>query len=225
MLSTIWRRARRLARFAVIPAVAGTVALPAGAVAQTPLPGPVPTVTTQISTFGVGLYRISLGRTNWHLDATRVTWLMDGKPLPERDGKYLFTVLGDELRDGQLHTFTARLPRLDVPGESYDVSAQLRAFKPLVLTAPVQSAASARRRGIAVRVSAARGYYRLRTTSKRIPAAGGVSFDSRNGGQATVRLRGSYLDRIRPGMRLRIHARHLNSGYVLETESVVVRFT
>ncbi len=222
MLRLRLRTVGRLVALAAIPAFAGMLVVPANA--QRPLPGPTPTVTTDFSTAGIGEYRISLGRTNWNLNVKAVTWSMDGRPLPERDGQYSFLILGDELRDGRLHTFTARMPRLDVPGESFAVSAQLRAFKPLILTAPAQSAATARRRGIAVRVSAARGYYRLRTTSTRIPAAGGVNFDARSGGRKTIRLRGSYLDRIKPRMKLRVRAQRLYRGSALETTTITVRF-
>lgn len=219
-----WRSARRILWLAAVgPAAAGATGSAAAAAPQ-PLPGPQPRIHTKISTAGLGLYDIRVGIPNPTLDITRVTWFIDGEPLPGRDGKYAFVLPGNELRDGKLHTVTARMPRKDNPGETYEITAPLQAFKPLILTAPVQSAANAKRRGITIRVSAARGYYRLRAMSARIPAAGGVSFESPSGGARTIRLRGSYLDRIRPGTRLKIRAQRLYRGSILETVVITVRF-
>lgn len=89
---------------------------------------------------------------------------------------------------------------------------------------PVQSARIARARGIAVRVSAAYGYYRVRTQSTRIPAAASVNIEARNGGEKRARLRGSYLDRIKPGTRLTIRAQRHYRGSILETAVITVRF-
>lgn len=212
---------RRLA--VAVLALVGGLGMAPGVWTQSPPAFIAPQIYLQDTVWFLGQQIIRLDRFSPDFfDKTTVRWFVDEQPLPEYDGQLGLRL--DKPRDGAWHTITVRIPRTDQPGVVFEQSARFQAFKALELAAPTQSAATARKRGIAVRVSAARGYYRLRSLSARIPAAGGVNFDDRRGGVKTIRLRGSYLDRIKPGTRLTIRAQRHYRGSILETAVVTVRF-
>lgn len=204
-----------------IAAFAGASAVPVAS-AQEPVSPPVE-IEMKLHTTGLSSYKVQFrGGDGNLLDYPRHEWFLDGAPIPQAARRPNFWI--DEPRDGKLHVLTVRFPRKDLPGTTYEVSRTYRAPRPLTISAPAQSARIARARGIAVRVSAAYGYYRVRTRSARIPAAASVNIDARDGGEKRARLRGSYLDRIKPGTRVKIRAQRLSGGEALETAVVTVAF-
>lgn len=155
------------------------------------------------------------------VDLSRPSFLLDGRPGPFKSfgSPYIVRMIA---KDGKMHTVTLRLPRAD--GSTYTQEQRFRAVRPLTATGPVQSAAVARKRGILVRLNASEGFYRATSRSSRIPGAGNVRITAKEGGRASIRVKGSYLARIRPGMKIKVQVRHILGGEALQTKNVTVRF-
>ncbi len=216
-----------LYRVLLIVAVGASALVATGSLAsaQDPLPPgtPTPVITTRFDpeAYG-GTWVADHYVVTTVFDGANKQWLLDGKPLRESVNRPSFWI--HEPRDGKLHTLTLRLPRKDIPGAVYEVNKQIRMPKSLKITAPEQSARISRQRGIAVHVSAHRGYYRLRVMSSKVTGAANVTFKAEYGGQRSLRIKSAQLSQIKPGTRLRVRAQRILRDEILETKYVTVRF-
>lgn len=133
---------------------------------------------------------------------------------------YSVTVL-----DGKEHTVVAAHTDLATGKVGHAIKVW-RAPRQMTVRAPLQSAKIARKRGILVRVTGEKGFYRASSKSKRIPGSGNARVLTGEGnGTAAIRLKGKYFDRIRPGQKITVEARHLKGRSTVERATVVVAFT
>lgn len=171
-----------------------------------------------------------------------VRWYLDGVLQESQDDEFRVT-----FTDGIEHSVVAEMT-LKQTGRVVWAKATWEAPLPMSVSAPPQSARIASKRGILVRVRGVSGFYRASTKSKRIPgsgnarirvpardctsdfckrmaAAGHQKLDLTKHGSATIRIKGAYLDRIKPGQTVKVEARRLKGSYAVERAIVAVAFT
>lgn len=171
-----------------------------------------------------------------------VRWYLDGVLQESQSDEFKVT-----FTDGMEHSVVAEMT-LKQTGRVVWAKATWEAPLPMSVSAPPQSARIARKKGILVRVRGVSGFYRASTRSKRIPGSGNArirvparnctsdfckrmaasghqKLDLTKHGSASIRIKSTYLDRIKPGQTLEVEARRLKNSYAVERVTVVIAFT
>lgn len=234
MIGSATSKAELVRRYIRVTALSATIALAVAAPASArSLPdgyGPLPYETDSLEYGKVDFeHRLLEGTTYafaWSFDGVPATGIIrQEQTIVSLDGQQHTYTVGEfsaKALDGKEHVVVLLLTDLG-SGKVYRSMAKWRAPLPMTATAPVQSARIAAKRGILVRVTGAKGFYRASTTSKKIPGSGNARITAVDGGSAAIRIKGSYMNRLRPGQTIHLEARHLQRNWSIETAKFTVQ--